>query len=88
MQQGPQGAQETPQVSEQLLGLQPDHDDQHAVYHFGRSVGGAVKAVPAASLRVAARVTVAVPKVVRTVPVVSESTQYGEGPCLLIWLKK
>ncbi|TNN53818.1 hypothetical protein EYF80_035963 [Liparis tanakae] len=86
VQHGSQGAQEAPQVPEQLLGLQPDHDDQHAVDHLGRRVGGAVQAVPAAGLRVAALVTDAVPKVVRAGHTGERDTaclipQYGPEKC-------
>lgn len=84
--QSSQGAQETPQISKELLRLQPDHNNQSAWHHFGRRVSRTVQTIPATSLCVAARVTDAVTIVVCTVSFISKITQevqkYGY---IVIW---
>lgn len=67
MQQRAQRAQEAVQVAQQLLGLQPHHDDQRAGDELGREVDRAVHAVPVARCVVAAPVADAVAVVVLAV---------------------
>lgn len=82
-QQSSQGAQETIQVSEQLLRLQSDHDDQDARYNYSWNVNRTVQAVPATILYVAARVTDAVTVVGCTVSLIPNKYTEQRDGCLV-----